>query len=380
MLKDFLLDRSEKNQLKKALYKQLHRDRRISKAELLERFHVPNTTMTRMLGELAGKGFIRQCGFGQPSGGRPPALYEIVPEAGYVIGVEIARTDVRVKLLDIQFQIVGEDQFILTKQHTSERTIQLIANIIGALVQEHQVHSLLGIGIGAVGPIDREKGVILNPESFPAEGWRNVPIAAILEREFSIPVVLNNGANTGAIAEYYAQSPEEESILYCISGYGIRCGFIQEGQLLNRKEGDVTSYDHIIIEVDGRPCICGNKGCLTTYASFGAMFKSMEEQGIPASIDQLLNSHDPRVRKIMIESAKYYGIGLANMINILHPHTVVLHGKLIYDDQEYYEEVVRSAKEYSYSHNRQLNIRKGSLKEKATSIGAAIQVFDQFFM
>lgn len=378
-MRDFLSDKSEKNQLKKALYKYIHRKRRISKAELLKEFHVPNTTMTRMLAELTDRSLIRQAGFGHPTGGRPPVLYEIVSDAAYVIGIEIARTDVRVMLLNLNYEVIGNDRFSFMKQHTPQVTIEKINDMIGALMERYQIPSLLGIGIGAVGPIDRENGVILNPESFPAEGWRDVPIGEILHKRFSVPVILNNGANTAAVAEYYARNDHEENILYCISGYGIRCGYIQEGRLFNQKQGDATSYEHIVVEADGRDCTCGSKGCLKTYVSFGAMLNRLDSLGIPSTIDDLLNSKESSVREIIMESAHYYGIGIANMVNILHPDTVILHGKLIYHDSEYYKEIVRSVNKHSCARNHPITIRKGMLGEKATSIGAAIQVFDHFF-
>ncbi|MBP1915960.1 ROK family protein [Lederbergia galactosidilytica] len=378
-MQDFFNDQSEKNHSKKSLYKYIHRKIKVSKAELLKEFHVPNTTMTRILAELTDRGLIHQAGFGEPTGGRPPVLYEIVSEVAYMVGIEIARTDVRVMLLNLRYEVIGQDRFPLTKQHTPQVTIEMIINMIETLMERYQISSLLGIGIGAVGPIDRENGVILNPESFLATGWNDVPLGQILQKKFSVPVILNNGANTAAVAEYYARNKQEENILYCISGYGIRCGYIQEGRLFNQKQGDATSYEHIIVEANGRECTCGSKGCLKTYVSFGAMLSHLQSQGFSATIDDLLNSDEPLVRKTLMQSANYYGIGIANMINILHPDTVVLHGKLIYNDSKYYREIIQSINKHSCSRNHKITIRKGVLGEKATSIGAAIQVFNHFF-
>ncbi|MBO0995393.1 ROK family transcriptional regulator [Bacillus sp. SD088] len=378
-MRDFLSDKSEKNQLKKVLYKYIHRQGRTSKAELLKEFHVPNTTMTRMLAELTDRNLIHQAGFGQPTGGRPPVLYESVPNAAYLIGVEIARTDVRVMLLNLHYEIIGKDRFPFLKLHTPQVTIASIIDMIDSLMNRHQISSLLGIGIGAVGPIDRENGVILNPESFPAEGWKDVQIGEILHKRFSVPVILNNGANTGVLAEYYIRNDHEENILYCISGYGIRCGYIQEGRLFNQKQGDATSYEHIIIEADGRDCTCGSKGCLKAYVSFEAMLNHLASKGRPSTIDDLFNNKEPLVREIIMESAHYYGIGIANMIQVLHPDTVVLHGTLMYHDAKYYDKVLQSIQKHIGSRLHGITIRKGVLGENATSIGAAIQVFDHFF-
>lgn len=378
LTRDFFNDVSEKNQVKKALYKLIHKKESISKVELLHRFHIPNTTMTRLVADLVKKKLIRECGVAESNGGRPSVLYEVVPDAGYLVGVEIARTHVGIMLFDLNFKPVGADQFMITNKHTPEVTIKLIIEGIKHLLTQYRVNPLLGIGIGAVGPIDRKNGVIINPSAFPSKGWLNIPIVSMLKGHFDVPVVLNNGANTAALAEYHAnQSLQGGSLLYCISGYGIRCGFIKEGQLFSNRQGAANTFGHITIQADGRPCTCGNKGCLSSYVTFGALFDRMKEKGISASMDQLLNSKDPAVKEIILESARYYGIGIANMINVLHPDTVLLHGKLIYHDREYYEEVVRVAMNHTYM--KEISIKKGSFGEKATCLGAAILVFDQFF-
>ncbi len=207
---------------------------------------------------------------------------------------------------------------------------------------------LLGIGVGSVGPIDRERGIIRKPESFPAPGWQDVPILPMLKEEFSVPVIINNGANTAGLAEYeQRQFFLTKKILYCISGQGIRCGFIHHGVFLDRQEGDASSYGHLIVEANGRTCACGRKGCLSAYTSFNAIFAMIEEAGQQPihTIEQLVHALEcgnQTVKEIVANSAHYYGIGIANMTNILHPDAVILHGKLIYQNEFYFNEVVRS--------------------------------------
>ncbi|MDQ0257072.1 putative NBD/HSP70 family sugar kinase [Evansella vedderi] len=389
MLKAFLEDDSAKNQLKKSVYQLIHKKGKASKVDFLNEINIPQTTLTRMVGELEARGLIRTSGYGESSGGRPPALYEVVPNTGFVIGIEISRTHVNIALLNIKFESIGQKRFTLTYSHTPVVTIDKVIHNINVLLEEHliPIDLLLGIGVGAVGPLDREKGIILNPEGFLAEGWKDVYIVTMFQSAFAVPVFLNNGANTAALAEYEYHEFENEDMLYCISGYGIRCGFINKGVSLNFREGDTSSYGHIIIEPNGRTCICGKKGCLNAYVSFDAIFKSIEETSNQTpfklkTVDELLglliNNDD--ILKKLLESAYYYGIAIANMINILHPSTVVLHGKLIYESEDYYKEVIRVSKEHMYSTRRNnVVIRKGSLGEDSAAIGAAIQVFRGLF-
>lgn len=387
MLNEFLKDNSEKNQVKKQLYRLILQTGPVSKVELLKTYRVPHTTLTRMIHELEGKQLVGIFGFGESSGGRPPVLYDVVPSAGFLIGIEIAHTHVQILLTDIKFNVIAQSKFLLTPIHTPEVTMKTMIECIHHLLKEHfvQTESLLGIGVGSVGPLDRENGLILNPEALPAQGWEQVQITSKLKEEFNIPIVLNNGANTAALAEFHFRNFQEENILYCINGYGLRCGYISKGQLLNMKEGDASSFGHIIIETNGRPCICGKNGCLTSYASYGAILNRIREKQDTKNkeyenIDDLIQgfeNRNPLVHDAIMESAFYFGVGLANMINTMHPDVIILHGKLVYQCEEYFEEVVQTAIHYKYNRAGTTEIKKGSLGENATAIGAAIQVLYQ---
>ncbi|SDY99127.1 Sugar kinase of the NBD/HSP70 family, may contain an N-terminal HTH domain [Evansella caseinilytica] len=394
MLREFLNNTSSRNELKKSVYRFIHQRGHVSKVELLENYQIPQTTMTRMIDDLEENGLIRKFGFGESAGGRPPVLYEITPDAGYLLGVEISRTHVKVILTDLQFQLIDQQGFIITQEHTPDVTVSDILSIIRAFQKKHEKadDALIGIGVGAVGPLNREKGVILNPELFPAEGWENVPVVSMLEEAFAVPVILNNGANTAGLAEYHFRAVFDESILYCISGYGIRCGFINNGVFLNNKEGDVSSYGHIIIDVDGRACTCGKKGCLAAYTSINALFAMINETaqteaaGSGSDLEtaeellRRLDRGDAVVRDIVLTSAYHFGIGVANMVNILHPEAVILHGLLIYHYEAYFDEIVRVIKEHAaIANQRHIEIKKGSLGEEAAAVGAAIEVFYNFF-
>ncbi|MEM1503698.1 ROK family transcriptional regulator [Domibacillus sp. 8LH] len=389
MLRAFLEDTSKKNEIKKSLYKLVHKQGPISKKELLTKFQVPKTTITRMIYELEQLGLIQVSGYGEANGGRPPVLYDIVPHAGYLIGIEIARTHMNINLFNMRIKMIMQRNYSLTKEYTPEKTMKLIEETIQDFQEKQKLSKddLIGIGIGAVGPLDRKKGIILNPEAFLGNGWTNVPVNEILSRTFSGKITLNNGADMAALAEYYFQMLDEDNILYCMNGYAIRCGYISEGRFLNNKEGDSNSYGHMIIQPGGRKCACGNQGCLTAYASLNAIFEKLEgerfsnksQSELTEVILKGLREQDSAIQDIVMEAAYYYGIGIANMINILHPAEVVLHGKLIYQSDDYYHKVIQTAKQYTYSRKDHVVIRKGALGENAASIGAAVQVFYEWF-
>lgn len=394
VLKAFFEDHSVKNKLRKSLYQLIHKKGVVSKVDFIDEINVPNTTLTRMISELENKGLIRMCGYGESSGGRPPTLYEVVPNTGFIAGIEISRTHVYITLQNIKFELIDQYRFSLTKEHTPNVTIDKITYHINKLLDKHSLPKdlLIGIGIGAVGPLNREKGIIVKPEAFLAEGWIDVPIVSMLQSVFPVPITLNNGANTAALAEYEHLHLQEEDLLYSISGYGIRCGFINRGGFLNNREGDASSYGHIIIEPNGKLCTCGKRGCLNAYVTFQAIFESIKQmvkndntitpikiQSVEELINHL-NNNDGVVKKAVLMSAYYYGIAIANMINILNPNNIILHGQLIDESSDYYREVVRVAREHTYkTGNNEVLITKGGLGEKATVIGAAMEVLHSLF-
>lgn len=389
MLKQFLLDSSEKNNIKKQLYKFIHTHKRTSKIEMLQAFHLPQTTLTRMIYELENKGYILNVGKGEPSGGRPPTYYAIVPDAAYIIGVDISRTHVTAMLTNMLFEELERIHFKLNREDTPEKVIPDIIVSLKEILKKHQINedTLLGIGIGSVGPLDREKGVILNPDSFVAKAWLDVPIVQMLKREFSVPITLNNGANTAAYAEYYLNSLVEDSILYCINGYGVRTGFLERGLSGNSQAGDSSAAGHIVIDINGKECSCGKRGCLATYTTYDALIKEIQEQiGLTVSDNQVnafeyimesLEKNDTNVKEIVLRSASYYGIGLSNIINILHPTKVFLHGKLIYQYPAYYQEVVKTIKDNLYI-NTNITIQKSTIGEKSVALGGAIEIFNSY--
>ncbi|MCK0471804.1 ROK family transcriptional regulator [Alkalihalobacillus sp. APA_J-10(15)] len=388
MFREFLLDPSKKNANKKALYELIHRKRLVSKGDLLDAFAVPQTTLTRMIHDLERKGWIQSGGIGPSKGGRPPVLYKANPLSGYIFGIEIARS-VQVLLLNLEFAVIDKKVFLVTKKFTPDEMMSRIMNDMKQMMANHQLNDsdLVGIGVGAIGPVDREKGKMIHPESFRSFGWEEVSIVGKMEQQFHVPIILNNGANTAAIAEYKIQEYSNKNLLYCISGYGIRCGIIQAGSSLNSKQGDASSYGHMIVQPGGRMCTCGKKGCLNAYSSFGAMFDLVQQIDSslvltsPENLIDALQNGEPTVEAVTHEAAYYYGLAIANMVNVLHPDVVLLQGKLIEQNERYLNRVIAVAKEHIYaSHLTDLHIGKGKLGREAVAIGAAVELFQGFFV
>lgn len=385
-MKKFLMDGSRKNELPKMIYKLIHRFGPITKIDLGEHIQLKPTTMTRLIDELLQIGCIREAGFGPSSGGRPPILYEVNEASAWMIGIDLSRNETRVILTDIKFNIV--DQYILkmTNRHTPDIVFGDINAVIRKWLHTYAIslERLLGIGVGAVGPIAREEGKIVGPESFLAPGWDQVSIPSKLS-EFPTVLSVDNGANSAAIAEYYFYDEMYKNILYCINGYGIRGGVLLDGKVSSYRQGDTSALGHVIVQAHGKVCVCGKPGCLSAYATIASMLKDFEAKSgkqcnTPEQLLQEIHAGNEKAVAIAKDAAFYMGIGLANMINTLRPELVVLHGPLVYGTSFYFNEIVQSAKSHIYTKDGQLPMfKEGSLREQAIALGGAIQLFHSFF-
>jgi predicted NBD/HSP70 family sugar kinase len=385
VLKTFLEDDSRKNELYKQAYRLIHKQKRVSKADLIKAMQAKPTTMTRILDELLHKGLIKEGGLGPSSGGRPPILYEINERAARIIGVDISRTAVRVVLTDLNFAIAERHVIPMTKNHTPDVVFAEIRLVIAKWLRQHEIafDQLLGIGVGAVGPILWPEGILVNPESFLSDGWDHVHVASMLSG-FPVRILVDNGANSGAASEFYMHGEMYRHILYCISGFGIRGGFLYDGKVFYKGKGDAGALGHVIVQADGKVCVCGRQGCLTAYSSYRAMLDEYKRMaGKEVVFDQflkLVKSGERTALFIAKKAAWHLGIGLANMMNALRPELVVLHGTLVYETDFFFEETVSSARSHLFLPQASSSLfKKGSLKEEAVAMGAAIQVFDSYF-
>src|SRR5699024_9118578 len=213
------------------------------------------------------------------------------------------------------------------KKHTPSYTINVIIQKIHEMMSRLHLptEQILGVGIGTVGPLDRDNGIILNPELFLAPGWQNVSIVQALHEAFPKQVILSeNGSNSAGLAEYYKASKKYRNILYCISGNGLWCGVLTNGQIVQNKTGVASSFGHMIFNAEEKTEI---DRTLSSYISLNSITKeiihNMQYNKEASNLFELVNGDlktdnliialkqgDPLVQNIISKSAYYYGIGL----------------------------------------------------------------------
>jgi predicted NBD/HSP70 family sugar kinase len=387
----------------KDTFELIHKQNNVSKIELLEQTKLSVSTLTRTLDELRDQGFILEAGFGESTGGRRPILYQTNPTFGYLFGLEISRTFSLIFLCDMQMNKLDSRKWAMHEGLTPEVLVEEIVYTVRNMLAVHGIFhtSVLGMGIGSVGPLDRFSGTILEPLYFKANGWKNVPICAMLEQELTFPVLLDNGANMAILGEYWAsRNQPNQYMLYVHLGLGIRSAMMVGGKIVYGAVDMEGSIGQMIIQSDGpRLRETGNFGSLENYATIFALEQQIrtklkqgrqsilqEISGLEKGPDRIHFPHivrayeekDPMVTELFTQAATYFGIGLANLLNILHPEIVILGGPLVSFNPMFFEISTQVAMQKS-QHNPtyQVVFSQGNLGEYALVTGAAVMVVNK---
>lgn len=252
------------------------------------------------------------------------------------------------------------------------------------------ISDLCGIGIGIAGLIDRKNGVIIQSPNIA--GINGVPLRGIFEKEFSLPVTLENDANAYAFGEKWVGAGKDfNNFVVLTLGTGLGGGLIYKGELY---EGPME-VGHMTIVPSGRYCTCGSSGCLESYASGRAIVDrviSSLEKGTESLLSKCCDGNiykitpevvyktafdgDNLSREVFREVGQFLGIGVANLINILGLEAVIIGGGLIGGWDMFIEELSKEAHKRAFKLlSSDVKILKSALTKDGGSVGAAGLLF-----
>lgn len=294
---------------------------------------------------------------------------------GLRVGVDLGGTNVRVALVDKQGAIVKILQAPTEAEKGYHQVIEKISSMIEKVKADQKID---GIGIGAPGPIDFRKGIILNPPNLP--GWDNVPLVDIFSERFGVSVFLNNDANVAALAEAKVGSGMgHESVFYITVSTGIGGGLVIDGQLFNGARGYAGEVGNMIIDPNGYQHSNMNKGSFEGLASGTSIGRRAErEYGIIGGAIQvftLAGDGDERAIKIIDETVANLAMGIANIAHTLNPELFVMGGGVMESKEFILAPLQEKVKEYLFPDlAKSIRIVPASLSGKAGVIGAAMLV------
>jgi len=308
------------------LFLRLLRMEPMSQAEIARKMGLTRSAVSLITDELIREGFIIQSETSASGRGRPPVSLALVPTAAFAVGINLNRDGCYAGLIDICGNIHARERIQLEK--TSDKLSAVEAAIcrllkVSGIAQE----KLVGIGVSAPGPLDGEKGVILNPPRFDL--WHNMSICAELKHRLCIPVYLENDASCLAQFHYGKQQLcGSENFLLILVDSGVGSGIISGGKLLKGVGYFTSELGHTSIDYNGKRCVCGNIGCLEVYASIPSLLTDTPYKQWKELIDK--RAEDQKAFDLIDRELNYLATGIMNTTNIISIDTVVLAGVISY--------------------------------------------------
>jgi glucokinase len=187
----------------------------------------------------------------------------------YAIGVDIGGTNTRVGVLDRDARVLARMSFRTHPSRPPSEAIDRIADAVPNLLADAgiAVSAVRGVGIGCPGPVSPRAGLVFGPPAH-LPNWRHVELCRELSDRTGLPAVLDNDANAAAWGEFWAGAGRgvQDMVMFTL-GTGVGGGIVAAGRLMHGHFENAAELGHMIIEYDGRPCKCGQRGCLEQYAS-----------------------------------------------------------------------------------------------------------------
>ncbi|MCB1126398.1 MAG: ROK family protein [Verrucomicrobiae bacterium] len=311
----------------------------------------------------------------------------------HVIGVDLGGTKILAGVFDLEFNLLGKSKKSTKSRRGVEAVIERIARCVLDAIDECDLapDGILGVGIGAPGATDPESGKVIFA---PNLQWRDVPLKAALEKQLKLPVFIENDCNIQALGVHEKElKGRPKHLVGIFLGTGIGAGVVVDGALysgFNRTAGEIG---HMVLDVNGPKCGCGNRGCFEALASRTAMFnrilaavkdgqKTLLTDMLGAGLKDMrsgdlrkaIKKGDKFVQQVVEEAAAFTGIAVANVINLLNPEVVVLGGGVMQAlEDQMFDIVVKNARKYAMSGvDTGIQILASTLGDDAGITGGAV--------
>ncbi|MBV8302226.1 MAG: ROK family transcriptional regulator [Candidatus Dormibacteraeota bacterium] len=312
----------------------------------------------------------------QQHNGRRSAQVTLNPDSGLVVGVDFGNRHVRVAVADMLHNVLAEEYATLPHGHRSAESVQRALRIIAELVASggRRMDEIKGMTVGLPGPIVEGSNRLGSPNILP--GWADVDVAESFRKELRVPVVVDNDANLGAVAEsLWGRGREVRNFAYLKLSTGIGAGLVIDGHLYRGSGGMAGEIGHTTIDEDGPLCRCGNRGCLETMAAAPALVSLLQgSHGPEFSLEDLLRlgaQGDIGCRRVIADAGRHIGVAVANLCNLLNPELIIVGGELALAGDVLLSAITDSLSRRAMSGAAQgTEVVTGALAERTAVLGA----------
>ena len=312
--------------------------REVSRAELARLTGLSRSTVSTIVADILATGLVRETRAGSSSGGRRPIMLGFDDNARVILGLDIGASHVGGVLTNLRGQILARRETEITSRAMPGPALDKVTELALELIGNRN-DILLGIGVALPAPLHPTTRRVLR-SILPQ--WSDIDVGTELSQRLNTVVRLNNDANLGALAElWWGAGKDGGDLVFVKVATGIGAGLIIGGRIMEGVNGIAGELGHLSIDPNGPPCICGVNGCLNVIVGTQALLARAEarrphfgDSTLPTgqmTLDDLIEgtrNEDPLSLEIIRFAGERLGQGLATLLNVLDPATIVLGGDL----------------------------------------------------
>ncbi len=355
----------------------------VSKNSIASQLGLTIMTVNNLVTELCNVGICCESGKFVSNGGRRAALYQLKGDYGYIIGVDMARTHIRVALFDMKLKKIYDRAPISCDLCDVGNAINLVKREIKETKALHKGKIILGVGVAIPGSASK---VGINIPEFPQ--WRSVDLAGILSESVKLPVYVDNDTNALALCAKWSYSTGGCSdFVFMTTDGGIGAGVVINDSIFYGSNSNGSEIGHTILHPGGRKCKCGLCGCVETYACVDERISEIEkDDGAPcADIDEAVEMYkkgNSKAIEIFEEASLYLATTFINTAKLYDPELIMFENKWLREIPLLYEKIQNIiysslTNQTAISQKPRLSVVLNRKKEITDSAAAAI-VFEKF--
>jgi glucokinase len=300
------------------------------------------------------------------------------------VGIDIGATKANIGLVTPAGKIIDSVRVPVPSNSSVENFIERLCEDVARLLAANDLKKddCTFYGVGVPGTADTKTGLV---EYCPNLGWEDVPAGAIFKNYLGVEVKVSQDSRLAAWAEYLLGAGRNYNSSICVAiGTGIGGGIIIDGKIFHGALNTAGEIGHSVFEKDGRPCNCGNRGCLERYSSGTGMIERALETYPEKFVDrphkaetmfELAYAGDQDMLGLIGQVVADLAVGIANAVAILSPEAVIVSGGLCIHEEliiKPLRELVYKYGYYAWTRKKQLKIEKAQLGPEAPLIGAAL--------
>lgn len=262
-----------------------------------------------------------------------------------LLGIDIGGTAVKIGLVNETGEILLSETRSVSFDGYKTPIMTTVTTLAGELLAKSP-EKPVGIGVSATGQIDVHTGTVIGVGAHFGN-WLGSEVGKILEDAFHLPVTVINDANAAALGEQcYGRAKGKDNALVVTIGTGVGGGIIENGRLIQGRRGIGGEIGHYIIDFDGEPCPCGNRGCFERYGSTGALVRRftgdpalLAALGVPAEDvnGKVIFDHldHPEVQAAVDRWIDAISFGIVGLIHIFNPEIVLIGGGISREEERF---------------------------------------------